>query len=202
MTTRHPIKPSLICFDLGGVIVRICRTWEEACVRAGVPLRALERLESSRGLRSAVVLDHQTGRIDDETFALRLSAALDGAYTPAEVMAVHRAWVIEEYPGVSAAIDRLHDAGLETAALSNTNPAHWEQIRQWPALRRIQRPHVSHLMGLHKPDPAIYRAFEASVGRQPEEILFFDDLQENVDAARRAGWQAVQVGEGGWNLEV
>jgi FMN phosphatase YigB (HAD superfamily) len=46
---------------------------------------------------------------------------------------------------------------------------------------------------LAKPDPAIYRAFERATARAPEEILFFDDLPENVAAARALGWQAVRV---------
>jgi putative hydrolase of the HAD superfamily len=197
MAMQHHSKPLLVCFDLGGVIVRICRTWEEGCARAGLPLRGMEQRDASRSLRSAAVLEYQTGRIDDGTFSHRISAALGGAYTPAEVMAVHRAWVIEEYPGVVELIDSLHDSGFETAALSNTNSAHWAQIQSWTAVRRIQRPRLSHIMGLHKPDQAIYRAFEASVGRRPEEILFFDDLPENVESARASGWQAHRIDPSG-----
>ena len=56
----------LVCFDLGGVIIRICRTWLEACRRAGLPVRdgiegVLQReIETRRELN---VL-HQTGRLD------------------------------------------------------------------------------------------------------------------------------------------
>ena len=188
-----PSAPRLVCFDLGGVIVRICRTWEEGCARAGLPLRGMERRDATRGLRAAAVLDFQTGRIDAAAFARRISEAIGGDYSPEEVLAVHRAWVIDEYPGVVETIDRLHGMGLDTAALSNTNEAHWAIIEGWPALRRIRRPHASHLMGLHKPDEAIYRAFERSVGFRGGEILFLDDLPENVDAARAVGWHARQI---------
>ena len=33
-------RVTLVVFDLGGVVVRICRSWEEACRAAGVTLIA------------------------------------------------------------------------------------------------------------------------------------------------------------------
>jgi putative hydrolase of the HAD superfamily len=48
-------------------------------------------------------------------------------------------------------------------------------------------------MGLVKPDAAIYRAFERDAGAAPGEIVFFDDLAENVHAARACGWDSVLV---------
>ncbi len=29
----------LVCFDLGGVVIRICRTWAEGCAAAGLEVR-------------------------------------------------------------------------------------------------------------------------------------------------------------------
>jgi FMN phosphatase YigB (HAD superfamily) len=34
---------------------------------------------------------------------------------------------------------------------------------------------------------------ERATGHGPEEILFFDDLPENIDGARAAGWRAVLI---------
>jgi FMN phosphatase YigB (HAD superfamily) len=52
-------------------------------------------------------------------------------------------------------------------------------------------------MGLVKPDAEIYRAFERATGAAPGDVVFFDDLAENVDAARACGWDAVLVDHGG-----
>jgi FMN phosphatase YigB (HAD superfamily) len=49
------------------------------------------------------------------------------------------------------------------------------------------------LLGLAKPDPEIYRALQQDAEVAPERILFFDDLPENVNAARDLGWRAVLV---------
>ena len=54
----------------------------------------------------------------------------------------------------------------------------------------VEHPHARHLLGLLKPGVEIYRAFERQTGFGPGEILFFDDLAENVQAARAVGWHA------------
>ena len=88
----------------------------------------------------------------------------------------------------------IRAAGVETACLSNTNERHWElmtaQPLHYPAFAAFGRRHASHLLGLAKPDPAIYRAFEEHSGVPAGMIVFFDDRAENVAAARNAGWRA------------
>ncbi len=194
----HPITtpPRLVCFDLGGVVVRICRSWEEGCAAAGLPLRGIAERDATRSERHAAVVDFQSGRIDSSVFTQRISQILRGAYSPDEILAVHRAWMLGEYPGVAALIEELHAAGVETGVLSNTNHEHWSALTQFGAFRRLRNRHASHLLGQHKPDRAIYAAFEAEVGVHGRDILFFDDLPENVEAARQFGWRAIQVDPG------
>lgn len=45
-------------------------------------------------------------------------------------------------------------------------------------------------VGAIKPDPAIYRVLMERLGCKPEEIVFFDDLERNVSAARDLGIRA------------
>ncbi len=47
-------------------------------------------------------------------------------------------------------------------------------------------------LGTRKPDAEFYRLAMEQVGAVPEEIVFVDDVADNVAAARRAGWRAVQ----------
>jgi FMN phosphatase YigB (HAD superfamily) len=44
-----------------------------------------------------------------------------------------------------------------------------------------------------KPDQRIYRLAEAQLGVAGDAVVFFDDLEENVDAAQRVGWRAHQI---------
>lgn len=182
----------VVCFDAGGVLVRICRSWEEGCAAVGLDVRARDESETARRARRAANADYQAGRIDEAHF-YRVMADASGAYTPEEIQLVHDAWIIDEYDGVRALVDDLHaDASTTTAVLSNTNASHWHQMgpQRSMVVRDVHHPHASHLLGHVKPDEAIYRAFERATGFAPEQILLFDDLPDNVNAAQSAGWKA------------
>ena len=191
----------VVVFDLGGVVVRICRTWAEACARAGVEVRSPERFAEFelREQRSGLSDAYQAGRIGSAAYFAGIAEATGGLYSAEEVERVHRAWVMEDYPGVRALIERLNDAGVRTACLSNTNASHWEGIVDGvgapasPACRAIQQPLVSHELGAVKPDEAIYRIAAERLNASPADLVFFDDLEPNVLGARRAGWMSERI---------
>ncbi len=191
--SRAGAAPRIVVLDLGGVVVRICRTWQEGCAAAGVPVRAGAE-EHLSGAQVVQLMDqHQRGRLACVDFHEQLSRAMRGLYTPQELSAIHRAWTQGDYPGIKEAIDRIHIAGVDTGCLSNTNASHWEQLQQSAALSRVRHQHASHVLGLAKPHAEIYRAFERATGYTPAEIMFFDDLEDNVAAAQACGWNAVRV---------
>jgi putative hydrolase of the HAD superfamily len=200
----HAIR--VVCFDLGGVVVRIARSWSEACAAAGIEdraddsFRAPDLLSGRRELSDA----YQTGAIDCTTYFERIASRSAGRYRPEEVEAVHRAWVFEPYPGVEQLVDRLNSVRLLTACLSNTNHSHWQDLQQatggvWraPAIQKLTERLVSHELRAVKPDPEIYRLAEQRFGASGEQIVFFDDLPENIDAARARGWQAFHIDHDG-----
>lgn len=49
---------------------------------------------------------------------------------------------------------------------------------------------VSGLIKMHKPERPIYDYTAEHLGIAPSRLLFLDDLEPNVNAARAAGWQA------------
>jgi 2-haloacid dehalogenase len=53
------------------------------------------------------------------------------------------------------------------------------------------------LIGHCKPNDAIYEHVERTTGIAPQSILFFDDLETNVSAATRRGWNARLIQLGG-----
>ncbi|MHC4416362.1 MAG: HAD-IA family hydrolase [Planctomycetota bacterium] len=185
-----PQETKLICFDIGGVVIRLCRTWAQGCAAAGVDVRDESLWQAAGPARQALLVQHQTGRMDGPTFAEQVSVLVGGLYSPAEILGVHRAWLLDEHEGIADLVDRLHEGGLDTAALSNTNHEHWSRMGEYPAVMRIRHHLPSHRLGLSKPDPSIYHRLERQLGYTPTEILFFDDAEENVRAAREIGWSA------------
>jgi putative hydrolase of the HAD superfamily len=194
----------IVVFDLGGVVVRICRSWAEGCAAAGLEFRAQALAsEEMKARRRAVSARHGRGELVCADYYREMAATTGGLYTPDEVERIHHAWTRDEYPGVFDLVAQIHSAGLDTGVLSNTNHAHWLRLAparagggERPEYRTpsaIRHLHASHLLGLHKPEPGIYRAFERITGFSGPSIVFFDDLPENVAAASAAGWRAIQV---------
>jgi epoxide hydrolase-like predicted phosphatase len=91
------------------------------------------------------------------------------------------------------ALHRLRANGLATAALTNN----W---RGDGNDRHGLRPLFDHfiessVVGLRKPDPAIYRLAFAMLGVEPEAIVFLDDIGANLKAARELGVTTIKVVE-------
>ncbi|MDX2147214.1 MAG: HAD-IA family hydrolase [Planctomycetota bacterium] len=192
----------VVCFDWGGVILRICRSWSEACAKAGLDVRGDSASSEHAAHRRAAAHAFQTGAIDEATFTRRLSEALGGLYTPEEVGRIHDAWLIEEYAGVAEVIAHLNRVErVQTALLSNTNERHWRRrapragctLPTFPTITTLRHPHASHILRCAKPEESIYVAFEHAVGAKPHEILFFDDLEENIRTAGARGWHVCQI---------
>lgn len=194
------MRPSIIVFDLGGVMVRICRSWKEACERTGIPFHDLTATPENIAQRKAIVKKHEVGRLADHEYFAQIAATTAGLYTPEQVRTIHHHWTIGEYPGVGALVDDLHNAGLATGVLSNTNAHHWGLLTTaelYPTLPRIHHLHASHLLALAKPDRGIYEEFTRRSGHPAHRTLFFDDLPDNIAGAHAAGWDAVQIDHAG-----
>lgn len=77
--------------------------------------------------------------------------------------------------------------------LSNTNELHFDLIRErFPLLGHFHHLVLSYEVGAMKPEPRIYQEAIRVAGCKPEECFYTDDVQDYVDAGKRAGLDAVQ----------
>ena len=87
----------------------------------------------------------------------------------------------------------LQRAGIRTGVLSNLSGAMEDGVHaQFPWLQEFTHTTFSHRLGIAKPDAEIYRHAVQGLGVPAGEILFVDDREENIEAARAAGMVAVQ----------
>jgi putative hydrolase of the HAD superfamily len=87
----------------------------------------------------------------------------------------------------------LNRAGIKTGILSNIGDAmEVGVLARFPGLAEFTHHTFSHRLGIAKPDAAIYRHAVEGLGVPVGEILFVDDREENIRAARAAGMVAVQ----------
>ena len=94
----------------------------------------------------------------------------------------------DSYEGIEEILGELELKYL-LVALSNTNPVHADEWRRRYADQIIYFSYIfcSHEMRSRKPEPVIYEQVIRSVGTMPEQCVFFDDRQDNVDAAKSVG---------------
>jgi HAD superfamily hydrolase (TIGR01509 family) len=181
----------LVCFDLGGVLVRIARGWEDACKRAGVTLPHVDANAWSR--HHELMLRYETGEIDEAGYCCDAPAIIGGGVHVDAIVKVFDAWLLGMYPGAAELIDELNGRGVATACLSNTNARHWNtlwRLDEYRPLTRLRYRLASHELRVMKPNEGAYRRAEEITGFWGEQVLFFDDRQENVAAARAVRWNA------------
>ncbi|MCP4797884.1 MAG: hypothetical protein GY885_17160, partial [Phycisphaeraceae bacterium] len=84
----------VICFDLGGVLIRICRDWGEGCAAAGIDPRTHQPRPGHDERARALIARYQRGEVECVGFQRELSELFDGLWTPDEVACIDRAWIL------------------------------------------------------------------------------------------------------------
>ncbi len=192
--TQTPVFKALL-FDTGGVLYHRPRTDEhlKAFLKEhGLTLRHRSVLD--KALRAAR-FDSLTGRISREMFydgILRVNGIEDEALFPAGREAIYRDAVdIELFPSVTETLNRLHEAGVLLATVSDTAHAAREKIA-WLASRGIEREIwsafvVSRDVGITKARPAIFTHALDELGVAAHEAGFVGHATGELANAREAG---------------
>lgn len=95
-------------------------------------------------------------------------------------------------PGVHAALERLAAAGLRLAAISNSDGSAAAKVEAAGLTRHLEWVLDSHLEGVAKPDPELFRRGVARLGLPAARCVYVGDVYAiDVLAARAAGLQAL-----------
>jgi putative hydrolase of the HAD superfamily len=95
------------------------------------------------------------------------------------------------YPDVAPALVKLAAAGWRLGIASNFDARLRNIVAGLPALAVCERMFLSSEIGYSKPDPRFFTAAQRQLGVPGEQIkLVGDDWQNDIAAARAAGWQA------------
>jgi len=90
-------------------------------------------------------------------------------------------------------IARRVGTSVPLGLLSNTNPVHFDYcLRTFRVLQNIPTHFLSYQLKALKPEPEIFARVAMQIPFPPGEVLYVDDLTENVDAARAAGFMGHQ----------
>jgi putative hydrolase of the HAD superfamily len=184
-----------VIFDLGGVVL-------------GSPLQAFRDYEAELGLAPGaigmVVVRSGTegawsrlerGEHDMAGFFVAFDAELRaaGVSGSSAVLMERIAAYSPLRPAMVAAVRKLRERGLRTAALTN-NWVSDDQQSKMDLLRAEFDVFVeSARVGLRKPDPRIYQLTCEKLAVDPSRAAFLDDIGENLKAARALGMTTIKV---------
>jgi putative hydrolase of the HAD superfamily len=99
---------------------------------------------------------------------------------------------LQPMPGTVSLLRRLHAQGRRLHYLSNMPASYAEHLeRAHDFIGCFDSGVFSSRVHAIKPEPQIYALAAQRFGAQPAQLVFIDDVLDNVLAARQAGWQAV-----------
>lgn len=126
------------------------------------------------------------GRIAED-----LRQPLDAATLGALLGADTALWTVPNAPMIDWAAS-LRRGGIRTGILSNLGDAMEAGIRaRFDWIAAFDHHTFSHRLGMAKPDAAIYHHAAEGLSVDPDRILFVDDRQKNIEAARAQGMAAM-----------
>ena len=176
-------------WDVGGVI--LSNGWDREERSAAIKHFRLDA-ESFEERHELVNTPFETGRMSL------------GAYLEATVFYCPRTFTQEEFKsflfaqskenrGTRSVLDELTAAGRYLQVTLNNESAELNayRIREFHLRRNFNAFFTSCYLGVRKPDAAIYRLALDIIQRTPEECIFIDDRQLNVECARRLGIRAI-----------
>jgi putative hydrolase of the HAD superfamily len=181
--------PKTLLFDIGKVLVPF------DFIHAYEAMRALTGLEvaeiRSRLAATTLFRDFETGLIEPEPFAAEVMRLIGfecdlPAFAKIWTSIFARETLIPE--GFVASLRERY----RLLVVSNTNVLHFEMLhREYPIFRHFDDYVLSYKVHAMKPAAAFYDAALSMAECEPGEGVFIDDLLENVEGARKAGFDGI-----------
>ena len=181
-------KHMALVVDFGGVLTSdIWVAFRSFCEREGLAPEAVREL--FRGDREALALLRglETGELADPDFERRFGELLG--------LADHAGLIgrmfadLQPDEAMIGAVRAARGAGVRTGLITNS----WGLgIYDRAPMKLFETTVISGEVGLHKPQPEIYRLACERLGIEPTAAVFVDDLRENCIGAEAVGMTAVR----------
>ncbi|MGO9584741.1 MAG: HAD family hydrolase [Limisphaerales bacterium] len=182
-------QPSIVVFDLGKVLVDFDYHIAVSRIAARSKLPP-DGIKTFLG-QSHAIIDYECGRLTREEFFEQARKAT-GFRGTIEEFGEFFADIFTPIPPMIEIHAGLRRRGIPTYIFSNTNDLAVEHIRRnFPFFRNFDGYIYSYEVGAMKPEAKIYEVLEKLAGRRGAEIVYLDDLAENVAAGAARGWRTI-----------
>jgi putative hydrolase of the HAD superfamily len=172
--------------DFGGVLTtNIWSSFDLFCENEDLERGTVLKLFRADGEALTLLRSLERGAVSDEEFELEFGRLL-GVDPPGLVGRLFAGLSPEQ--AMIDAVSAVRAAGIKTGLISNS----WGTgIYERAPLDIFDATVISGEVGLHKPEPEIYRLGAERIGFEPEACVFVDDLRENIAGAEAVGMTAV-----------
>ncbi|GAA5224703.1 HAD family hydrolase [Membranihabitans marinus] len=188
-------KISTLIFDFGNVIIDIdmSSTIDAITKLTEVDFEAIFRQDES------VFIQYEKGLISTEAFINHIIRLSKKPIHANEIVAIWNS-ILLDIPPIRLKILEDLSQRYQLYLLSNTNTLHIQWAHRYMKrkynvdnfeTKYFNQVFYSHQLKARKPDQEIYKMVNDRIGVDKEEILFIDDLKENVTAAQDFGWNSV-----------
>ena len=179
--------PSLLLFDLGGVLID---TSGFANLNRVMPRPLDSTAIKERWLGSPSVRQFELGEISAPEFADRFIAEWEISAPANEFLTEFVSWPKGFYPGARELVRNLRQV-CRVGCLSNSNALHWAKFNGFDGEFDVAL--SSHLLGAIKPDHSAFTKALRACSAKADEVFYFDDLLTNVCVAQSIGMHAYHV---------
>ena len=172
--------------DFGGVLTTdIWRSFDAFCTSEGLEAGHVKEMFRSDGEALALLRRLERGDVSDGDFERDFGAMLE--VEPDGLIGRLFAGLAPDEEMI-AAVEAARRAGVSTGLISNS----WGTgIYERAPMQIFDATVISGDVGLHKPEPEIYRLGAERIDVPAEACVFVDDLRENVAGAEAVGMTAI-----------
>jgi putative hydrolase of the HAD superfamily len=185
-----------IAFDLGGVVIAL--SYEQAVKRFEEIGLSDARKHLDAFCQQGIFGDLEKGVITPEEFRTEISRLVGRELSHDECRYAWHGYVEAVPQRNLQMLLRLRQLGYKVCLLSNTNPymMQWAMSNEFDGNGHSIEYYFDHLYLSYqckqmKPSPEIFRVMLEGQQATPEETLFIDDGQKNIEAAKALGIQTL-----------
>jgi glucose-1-phosphatase len=177
----------VILFDMGRVLVKI----DFDAFPNALGLFTKEQREPYRIAAMKLEYLYECGKISTEEFLDSLYVVFDSKFSKKQLLDAYNMIIVEENSEILPLVKNVKSK-FRVAVLSNTSDEHWKKsLVIAPLLQLFPEKFTSFQIGEMKPKPIVYEKVISSLGVPANEILFIDDVQENIDGAIACGMRGI-----------
>ena len=174
-----------IVFDVGMVLIDFC--WRKPCEELGFSEELIDIFDKKM-VQSEYWHNMDEGTMTEHEAIVKFKEAMPEYKKEIDMFWEKPEKFVEEYTFAAPLINELHEKGNYVYLLSNYPLGMYEL--HWPSFKffsLVDGYVVSSVEKLCKPNPEVYKRLCERYHLVPEECLFIDDRQDNVDAAKSTG---------------